>query len=64
MSLQREPAGPVTDEAAHVARAVFPKGNVYLQMQDALGVAYEDTSFSSLFAVRDGRPRGRGNRRS
>ena len=55
MSLQPEPAGPVPDETARVARAAFPKGNVYMQMRDVLGVVYDDLSFSPLFAVR-GRP--------
>jgi transposase len=55
MSLQPEPAGPVPEETARVARAAFPKGNVYMQMRDVLGVVYDDTSFSPLFAVR-GRP--------
>src|SRR5438094_725740 len=55
MSLRAEPVGPVPDETARVARAAFPKGNVYMQMRDVLGVIYDDTSFRSLFAVR-GRP--------
>jgi transposase len=55
MSLQPEPAGPVPDETARVARAAFPKGNGYLQMRDVLGVIYDDASFRALFAVR-GRP--------
>jgi transposase len=55
MSLQPEPVGPVPDETARVARAAFPKGNVYMQMRDVLGVIYDDASFRSLFAVR-GRP--------
>ena len=55
MSLQPEPVGPVPEETARVARAAFPKGNVYMQMRDVLGVVYDDTSFSPLFAVR-GRP--------
>src|SRR5215210_3602725 len=55
MSLQPEPAGPVPDETARVARAAFPKGSVYMQMRDVLGALYDDESFRSLFAVR-GRP--------
>ena len=55
MSLRAEPAGPVPEETARVARAAFPKGNVYMQMRDALGVIYEDETFSPLFAAR-GRP--------
>ncbi len=55
MSLHAEPAGPVPEETARVARAAFPKGNVYLQMRDVLGVIYDDETFSPLFAAR-GRP--------
>jgi hypothetical protein len=55
MSPQLEPAGPVPDETGRVARAAFPKGNVYMQMRDVLGAVYDDQSFSPLFAVR-GRP--------
>lgn len=55
MSLRPEPAGPVPEETARVARAAFPKGNVYMQLRDVLGVIYDDASFRSLFAVR-GRP--------
>ena len=55
MSLRIESAGPVPEETARVARAAFPKGNVYMQMRDVLGVIYDDETFSPLFAVR-GRP--------
>ena len=55
MSLRAEPAGPVPEETARVARAAFPKGNVYMQMRDVLGVIYGDEAFSPLFAAR-GRP--------
>lgn len=46
---------PVPEETARVAQAAFPKGNVYLQMRDVLGVVYDDTQFADLFATR-GRP--------
>src|SRR5215218_9640264 len=55
MSLRIESAGPVPEETARVARAAFPRGNVYMQMRDVLGVIYEDETFSPLFAAR-GRP--------
>jgi transposase len=52
MSLRSEPVGPIPEETARVARAAFPKGYIYLQMRDVLGVVYDDESFSPLFAVR------------
>jgi transposase len=38
-----------------VAKAAFPKGNVYMHMRDVLGSIYHDEDFSELFEVR-GRP--------
>jgi transposase len=55
MSLHAEPVGPIPEETTRVARAAFPKGNVYMQMRDVLGAIYDDASLRSLFAVR-GRP--------
>ena len=55
MSLHAEPAGPVPEETARVARAAFPKGNVYMQLRDVLGVVYDDATVGPLFAAR-GRP--------
>ena len=39
----------VPEETARVARAAFPRGNVYLRMRDALGNLYEDEAFAPLF---------------
>lgn len=33
-----------------VARAAFPKGNIYLQIRDALGSIYKDEAFVELFS--------------
>jgi transposase len=55
MSLHTEPVGPVPEETVRVARAAFPKGNVYMQLRDVLGAIYDDASFRPLFAAR-GRP--------
>jgi transposase len=35
-----------------VARAAFPKGNIYLRMRDELGRLYEDEAFAALFPQR------------
>jgi transposase len=45
----------VPEETARVARAAFPKGNVYVKMRDLLGSIDEDAQFSDRFAPR-GRP--------
>jgi transposase len=55
MSMQPQPIGPVPQDTVRVARAAFPKGNVYMQMRDVLGSIYDDKDFSELFEVR-GRP--------
>jgi transposase len=55
MSLQSEPAGPVPEETARVACAVFPRGNAWIALRDAVGPIYEDANFAALFARR-GRP--------
>jgi transposase len=45
----------VPELTAEVARAAFPKGNVYLQLRDELGTIYEDQFFVELYA-HDGQP--------
>jgi len=57
MALHVVPVGSVPDETMRVARAAFPKGNVYMQMRDVLGTIYEDETFRPLFAARGRRPR-------
>ena len=37
MSLQPQPIGPVPEETSRVARAAFPKGNLYLTLRDEIG---------------------------
>jgi transposase len=55
MSMRPEPIGPVPEDTARVARAAFPKGNLYMQIRDVLGTIYADEDFSELFEAR-GRP--------
>lgn len=49
MSLKPQGISPIPEETVRVARAAFPKGNVYMQMRDALGTLYEDEAFADLF---------------
>lgn len=42
MSLKALPIPPVPEETAYVARAVFPRGNVLMQLRDTLGTIYAD----------------------
>jgi len=55
MTLQPQPILPVPEETARVARAAFPKGNVYLQLRDELGTIYDDDFFAELYP-QDGQP--------
>ncbi len=52
MSLHPQVGYLVPEETARVARAAFPKGNVYMQMYDELGLIYENHQFATLFPRR------------
>ena len=52
MSLQPQAVYLVPEETARVARAAFPKGNVYMQMYDELGLIDENHQFATLFPRR------------
>src|SRR5215210_8836197 len=49
MSLQPHLVEPVPDLTQRVARAAFPKGNLYLKMRDEFGTFFQDHHFASLF---------------
>ncbi len=55
MSLKSQAISPVPAETARIARAAYPKGNVYMQMRDVLGSIYTDEDFADLFP-KDGQP--------
>ncbi len=52
MSLKPQPIGPIPEETARIARAAYPKGNIYLQLRDAPGTIYEDEQFAHLLPQR------------
>lgn len=52
MSLHPQSVPEVPAETARVARAVFPQGNIYMQLIDELGSIYEDVCFTDLFPKR------------
>src|SRR5256885_805554 len=49
MSLKSLPIPPIPEEIARVAHAVFPGGNVFIQLRDTLGAIYTDEPFADLF---------------
>jgi transposase len=57
MSLHSHASSPISDETQRVARAAFPRGNLYLQVADGLGAIYHDIQFAALFPTR-GQPAG------
>jgi transposase len=52
MSLHPQATYPIPDETQRVARAAFPRGNLYMQVADRLGTLYHDTQFAALFPTR------------
>lgn len=50
MSLTPSVIDPVPVQTVLVARAAFPKGNLYLSMRDELGTLFEDQDFIELFS--------------
>jgi hypothetical protein len=55
MTLHRQNEFSIPEETARVARAAYPKGNVYMKMRDALGTIYQDEAFAHVFP-QNGRP--------
>jgi transposase len=56
MSLATEPIFDVPELTAQIAQAAFPKGNIYMQMRDELGVFYDNDQFSELFSIQANQP--------
>ncbi|MEQ8466865.1 hypothetical protein [Coleofasciculus sp. E1-EBD-02] len=57
MTLHPKNYWEVPKETVRVARASFPKGNVYMKMYDELGTLYKDKDFVDLFPVINKFPR-------
>ncbi len=55
MSLKVEPSGPIPSETVRIAKAAFPKGNIFLKMRDELGSLYQDELFVALYS-HEGQP--------
>lgn len=50
MSMHPQNIPDIPKETAQVARAAFPKGNIYIQIRDTLGSVYEDEAFVEFFS--------------
>lgn len=49
MSLKIQDHYSIPEETARIARASFPKGNIYMKLRDELGQLYSDEFFANLF---------------
>jgi transposase len=49
MSLKPEIIDSVPEETARIARAAYPKGNIYFQLRDTFGTIYQDEQFVDLY---------------
>ena len=52
MSLHPHATSPIPEETQRVARAAFPRGNIYMQVADRLGTVYHDAQFAALSPTR------------
>jgi transposase len=52
MSLRPQATYPIPEDTQRVARAAFPRGNIYMQVADRLGTIYHDAQFAALFPTR------------
>ena len=52
MSLKPSIIDPIPEETVRIARAAFPKGNLYLSMRDEFGTLFKDADFTALYPKR------------
>jgi transposase len=55
MSLKPKDIQPVPEKTKQVAKAAFPKGNLYIKMRDELGTFFSDKDFENIYPKR-GKP--------
>jgi transposase len=56
MTIQPQDHHQIPEQTQIIAREVFPKGNIYLQLRDEFGGIYEDAEFVALFCATSGQP--------
>jgi transposase len=52
MSIQPHTTYAIPEDTGRIAKAAFPKGNLYIRMRDELGELYQDSQFAELFPGR------------
>ena len=50
MSLKPTTNHTIPEQTIEIAKSAFPKGSVYMQIRDELGVIFDDGQFESLFS--------------
>ena len=50
MTLKANSTNEIPEQTKRVAKAAFPKANVYIKLRDELGTIYEDKEFEGLFS--------------
>jgi transposase len=53
MSMRASLGSPIPEETVRIAHAAFPKGNVFMQMRDALGSLYSCSELITSGALLD-----------
>src|SRR4051794_12869355 len=52
MCLHPEEIPPIPDETVRVAKAAFPKGNIYMRLRDELGILFQDEDFACIYPLK------------
>lgn len=52
MCLHPEKIPLIPNETVRVAKAAFPKGNLYMRLRDELGILFQDEDFVSVYPPR------------
>lgn len=52
MSMKPQPIPEMPAETVHAVCAVFPKGNISIDLRDSLGTIYQDELFEDLYPDR------------
>lgn len=50
MALKIQEIAPIPEQTKLIAKAAFPKGNLYINMRDTFGTFYKDELFADLFS--------------
>ena len=56
MSLQPQAIPPIPEETVRVARAILPKGNIFIPMRDEFGTFFRDEDFLDVFSEKGRTP--------